>query len=103
MPAVSTAVPGSSVPLGTLVWTVNVQVPAGKPDAPPGGSTIQPVASGAVGIEASLVADCVPGAKTYQPPSAALLIDTLLVDALTAPLPPPSTQLPATELAVLRS
>jgi hypothetical protein len=45
---------GVERPPGTLVSTVNVHVP-----------------------EASLVLECVPGA--YQPPSAALLIDTLLV------------------------
>ena len=84
MPTVSSAVPGSSVALGTLVLTVNVHVPAGKPDAPPAGSTIQPVPPGVVGIEASLVVDCAPGGKTYQPLSAALLTETLLVVASAA-------------------
>ena len=103
MPTVSSAVPGSSVALGTLVLTLNVHVPAGKPDAPPAGSTIQPVPPGVVGIEANLVVDCVPGGKTYQPLSAALLTETLLVVASAALVVLFSSALPVTELAMLRS
>jgi hypothetical protein len=56
-----------------------------------------------VGIEARLVVDCVPGGKTYQPLSAALLTETLLVVASAALVLLFSTELPVTELAMLRS
>ena len=82
---------------------MNVHVPAGKPDAPPAGSTIQPVPPGVVGIEASLVGRLRARREAYQPLSAALLTETLLVVASAALVLLVSTELPATELAMLRS
>jgi hypothetical protein len=101
---VSTAVPASSVTLGIVVCTVNVQVPLGNPEAPPAGSTIHPVVPGLVGIVAERVVDSEePGAKTYQPSSVALSIETLLVVESALPVPELSFQLPLTLLEVLRN
>src|SRR5581483_9404922 len=57
MPTVRTAAPGTSVGSGTSVLTVKVQAPAGKPVAPPTGSTIHPVPSGEVGSDVSCVGE----------------------------------------------
>ena len=69
IPTVSTAAPETRVASGMSVLTVTLQVPAGKPDAPPTGSTMKPSPSGVVGIEAICTAEDVPGSKAYQPVS----------------------------------
>ncbi len=99
MPTVSTADPATRVASGMSVSTVNVHVPAGKPVAPPAGSTTQPFPSGSVGSVARAVVEDVPGANAYQPvsPCAGTFA---VVESADAPALVSSAKLPVTAPSV---
>src|SRR5262245_61120799 len=103
MPTVSTAAAGGRPAPGTVVLTVNDHGPAAKSLAPPTGSTIQPFPDGVVGSDASALVVVAPGAKTYQPPSVALLTETVWVFESGVLTVVPSFQLPDTALGALWS
>ena len=82
------------------VTTVKLQLPAGKPVAPPTGSTKKPLPLDVVGIVVSWVVCETPGLKRYQP--VAFCAGMLSVVVSTAPEPLSIVQPPAWELGVLR-